>query len=389
VNRENETDPTRQKSALPCLRWQLGLAFLAQLFSGLRAQAEDHLDYGFEYYQEDDKRMTIKTQSVDFEQKLSDSVIAKGELTYDGISGTTPTGTYHYPPDKGKIWTTQINDIRRAISLEFDCQTGRQTLTPGFAYSGESDYESYGISLSDAISFNEKNTTLLLGVSHNFDSVLNDVIGSPHRHWQNKGTTEGMIGVSQLLTPKTIFDANFTFGYSSGFLNDPYRWTEFVTADLPFGVVENENRPRVLEKETFQASITQFIEPLNASIIGSYRFYHDSYDIYASTVALTWRQWVGKKLIIEPGFRFYEQSSASFYQPLFHKDPADVGYYSSDYRLSEFYSLDSGVQITIIANDHLHLTAGYHRYAMYGLDNTSPAMYPQANVYTVGISILW
>jgi hypothetical protein len=66
-----------------------------------------------------------------------------------------------------------------------------------------------------------------------------------------------------------------------------------------------------------------------------------------------------------------------------------VQYYSADYRLSEFYSVDYGLQATVIVNDHLRVTAGYHRYEMNGLDNTVSAMYPQANIYTVGLSILW
>ena len=35
------------------------------------------------------------------------------------------------------------------------------------------------------------------------------------------------------------------------------------------------------------------------------------------------------------------------------------------------------------------VTAGYHRYTMHGLDDTVQAMFPQANVYTVGVSVLW
>lgn len=382
-----KTDTLVQKSSSQ--HWQLGLAFLAQLFSGSRAHAENQVDYRYEYYGEDDSRMTIETHSVYFEQKLMDAVTAKGELVYDGISGATPSGTYVFPASAGKIILDNLHDIRRAVNLNFDCQLGNQTLTPGFAYSTESDYESYGLSLNDAIAFNDKNTILQLGVSHNFDSVLNELISGAPRAWQDKGSTEAIIGISQLLTPKTIFSANFTFGYESGFLSDPYRLVEFIYPGHQFGVVENENRPGVLSKEIFLTSITQFIGPLNASIEGSYRFYHDSYDVYANTLSLTWHQWLGKHLILEPAFRFYEQSSASFYSPLFQTDPANVNYYSSDYRLSEFYSLDMGIQATVIVNDHLRLIAGYHRYEMHGLDDTVAAMYPQANIFTVGLSILW
>jgi hypothetical protein len=362
----------------------LGLACGSQM-----ARGENHADFGYEYYIEDDNRIAVRTYSIDYEQKLLDWATIKGDLTYDGISGSTPTGTYYYPPGDGKIRTTKIDDIRRAMSVQVEFQAGIQTITPGFSYSDERDYESYGISLSDAIAFNEKNTILNLGFARTFDSVLNYPRDGHSRDWQEKETTDGLIGISQLLTPNTIFSADFTFGYASGFLSDPYRQTEFVYPGHKFGVVRNENRPSDLYKQTLQTSITYYIESMNGSIEASYRFYHDSYEIYANTLALTWHQWFGQHLILEPTFRFYEQGAASFYEPLFHTDPANLQYYSSDYRLSEFYSLYYGAQLTVVVNSHLHLIAGYHRYTMTGLDDTVTAMYPQANVYTLGASLLW
>ena len=349
-----------------------------------RASAENHVDYRYEYYGEEGDRITVETHSAYFEQKLIDAVIAKGEFVYDGISGATPTGTYRFSPTSGVIKTTQLEDTRLAGNLAFDCRLGNQTLTPGFAYSTESDYESYGVSLNDAIEFNDKNTTLQFGVSHNFDSV---------RHidqvtWSDKDSTEAIIGISQLLSPKTIFTAAFTFGYESGYLSDPYRQAEFVYPLHNLGVVRYENRPTERDKQIFFTSITQFISPLNASIEGSYRFYHDSYDVSAHTVALTWHQRLGKHLIVESAFRVYQQSAASFYSPLFHDNPANVKYYSADYRLSEFYSLDMGLQATVIANDHLRFNLGYHRYEMQGLDGkTVSTMYPSSNVFTAGVQI--
>jgi len=68
----------------------MGLASgLPQLVRG-----ENQVDYRYENYKEDSGRMTINTHSAYFEQQLVDSVIAKGELTYDSISGATPTGAY-------------------------------------------------------------------------------------------------------------------------------------------------------------------------------------------------------------------------------------------------------------------------------------------------------
>lgn len=375
---------TIQKSSSRCLHWQLGLAFAVQLFSGSRAHAENHVDYGFEYYKEDNNRMTIETHSVVFEQKLTDAIIAKGELTYDGISGATPTGTVK---PSGKINLTQLADIRRAESIELDWRLGSHTLTPGFSHSQESDYISYGVSLNDAVEFNEKNTTLSYGISQNFDSVRE----ANKKTWNPKYSTEALIGISQLLSPRTILNVAFTFGNDSGYLNDPYRLITFAGS----GFAYPEIRPSHRNKEALFTSVTHHFESLNASLESSYRFYHDSYGVYANTLGMTWHQWFGKHMLVDPLFRFYEQSAADFYRATvpgyFPSDPIPrPSFYSADYRLSELYTLDFGLQATAVVNDHLHIVAGFHRYEMYGLDGkTSSAMYPKANVYTIGLSILW
>jgi hypothetical protein len=370
------------------LHIQLGLAFLAQLFSDNRVHADNQAGYGYEYYKEEGDRMSIQTHSVSFAQKLTDAFDVKGELTYDGISGSTPTGTVL---PSGKIALTQVQDIRRAVSLQLDAKWGSQTISPGFAYSKEDDYESYGMSLNDAIEFNEKNTVLQLGLSQNIDSVRE----SDEHTWNPKHSTEAIIGISQLLSPRTIINAAFTFGNDSGYLSDPYRLAGFVPDGFPFSIGVPERRPSHRNKEILYTSLLHYFDSLNASLEGSYRFYHDSYGVYANTLGLTWHQWLGTHLIVEPFFRFYEQSAADFYQVTFSGpftiDPnGPPGFHSSDYRLSELYTLDSGLQATVVITDFLHVIAGYHRYEMHGLDGkTSTAMYPKASVFTAGLSFLW
>lgn len=357
------------------------------------ARGEDHIDYRYEDYQEDHSRMKIETHSVYFEQKLIDAIIAKGELTYDSISGATPSGLLD---SSGHPLTSEVRDIRKAEEIEFDAAVGRQTLTPGFAHSLESDYESYAVSLNDAIAFNEKNTILQLGLSHNFDSVLGRPDQTP-RNWNGKQSTEGIIGISQLLSPKAIFTASFTFGNDSGYLNDPYRYANYIGMIGNIGVPEGQadQRPSHRNKEIVYTSLTYFIEPINGSIEGSYRFFHDSFGIYSHTAELTWHQWLGTHVIIEPRIRVDEQSAADFYSPTFYgpfllQGERPPGIYSSDYRLSELYTLDYGVQATVVINSHVHIVGGYHRYEMHGLDGaTAAGMYPKAHVINIGFSIIW
>jgi len=150
---------------------------------------------------------------------------------------------------------------------------------------------------------------------------------------------------------------------------------------LPLRHRDSRTPPGPPDKEIAFTSVTQYFDDLNASLEGSYRFYHDSYGVFAHTVGLTWHQWlVDKHLMVEPTFRFSEQSAASFYATSF-SGPFSTnpgGYHSSDYRLSELYTMYFGAQVTVLVTDWVHLTAGYHRYGMYGLDGkTSSDMYPR------------
>lgn len=353
-------------------------------------RGQNHVDYRFESYNENNDRMMIITHSLYTEQKLADNVTARASLTYDGVSGATPIGTHD---SNGHAVLKKIDsDIRDAVDVELETKLGRNTFTPGFAYSKEHDYESYGISLNDAIDFNDKNTVVSFGVAEDLDSVRH----KDRITWSPKFSTDAILGVSQILGPNTILNAAFTLGYESGYLDDPYRLAQYIPNNIPgwnptFFVGAPEHRPDHKTKEVLLTSLTHHFDSLDASLEASYRFYHDSYGVFGHTLELTWHQWLGKHLILEPLFRIYEQSAANFYANTFSlplsADPA--GIHSSDYRLSEFYSLDYGLQGTVLITDNLRITAGYHRYEMRGLDKTTQDMYPQANVYTIGFSVLW
>ena len=374
------------------------MAIAINWLSAVRARAGDHVDYRYEFYGEEDGRMQINTHSVLFEKQLIESVTAKGGLIYDGISGASPNGS---PPhgNSQQVPLTKLTDIRRAGNVEIDLRQGIQTLSPQVSYSKESDYESTGIALNDALEFNQKNTTLRLGAAHNFDRVLDT--GSP-RKYQPKETTDGLVGFSQLLDPKTIVAADFTFGYDSGYLTDPYRRVLFrgwLTAipGVPLYITYPEVRPSHRSKEVLQTSLLHFFDRLNGSGEFTYRFYHDSYDVYAHTAALAWHQRLGGHLILAPAFRVYEQSTASFYTPQgvpglspIDGDRTRPKYYSADYRLSHMLTLTYGLKVTIIVADWLYLDVGFHRYEMYGLDSiTSPSAYPKANIVTAGLRLLF
>jgi hypothetical protein len=210
---------------------------------------------------------------------------------------------------------------------------------------------------------------------------------------RQKDTLDLMVGVSQLLGPTTVINANFTYGFSEGYLDDPYKGVRFEGYPF-FETLFPEKRPDSRERQIGYLSVTQFITPVNAAVESSYRITHDSFGIVSHTGMIEWRQKVGSMLVVTPFGRYYKQSAADFYEISFPGDPSlsmeEVpDYYSSDYRLSAFTSWTYGVKAVVTFAETLALEAGFKRYEMKGDDAmTAASAYPTANVFTLGLT-LW
>jgi Protein of unknown function (DUF3570) len=386
----------------------LALVFGLYLIQLNRALAQDHIDYRYEYYREEGDRIGVDTHSLLFEQKITPWLSVQGHGVYDAISGATPTGAppaadiktpFPYPgPLSTTVPLTFMHDKRWGGVFESIFTFGPHHITPQFSYSTESDYISYGGALNYSLDLNEKNTTLNLGWSHNWDTILpgnSPYIFSNHP----KDTDDILVGLNQIFGPKTLVTANFTFRNSHGYLNDPYRGVLFddaFQADLNNPILYPENRPDFRQSYIGFVSLLQYITPLHGAIEGSYRPYYDSFGIGSHTIDLSWHQKIGKRILISPLFRYYFQTAANFYATQFPGDPLNPmdptpspKYYSADYRLSKMETFTFGVELSGRVTDWLTLDLAYKRYDMRGLDGvTSQSAYPKANIVTIGAR-LW
>ena len=385
-----------------------GLAVAIYVLQLNRALAEDHVDYRYENYREDGGRMSVDTHSWLFDATIMPWLSVQGEAVFDAISGATPTGgppataiKVPFPPPgpyNNTVPLTHMHDKRYAGNIEPTLSFGPHHITPQFSYSEESDYISYGAALNYSLDLNGKNTTLNLGWSHDFDTIL----ATPFTYIfkkKDKNTDDFLVGVNQLLGPKAVLTLDFTFRNSHGYEDDPYRGVLF--GDYPQGDLNNpslfaEHRPDFKRSYIGYASLLQYIKPLHGALEGSYRFYDDTFGIRAHTVAVSWHQKIGKMFLISPVFRYYRQTAADFYATQFAGDPSNPfdphpvpTYYSADYRLSEMETFTFGVETSTRVTSWLTIDLAYKRYDMRGLDGvTSQSAYPKANIVTVGAR-LW
>ena len=355
-----------------------------------KARAQNHADYRFELYKEDNGRIEVQTHSALTEVELRQWMSLKAHVVYDAISGATPTGALP-PAGSRKVPTVEIDDDRYAGTIEVGMKYRNVTVRPQFAYSEEGDYRSISAALNTSIDFNQKNTTLNFGVAHNWDTIIPNE-GTFLTTEETKDTTDFLVGLTQLLGPKMFVTANFTYGIGSGYFSDPYKGVQFTGYPDP-STVFGERRPDHRDKQIVYLALTRAIDPLNASAELSYRFYRDSFGIDAHTVGLTWFQKFGSKVVIAPTFRYYNQSAADFYAVSFPGDPtvSSAGiprHYSSDYRLSDFDAFTYGVSLLWRIHENVHLDLSYKRYEMFGNDGKTPRdAYPSANVFGIGFRV--
>lgn len=290
-----------------------------------------------------------------------------------GGTARTPAPAAAAAPAGQLPMANDFSDERLGLNLELAKRLGRHTPAVLAAFSSESDYLSLSAALSDAIDFNKKNTTLLLGLGYTHD-LIDPANGAPS---ETKDTLDAMVGVTQVLDPRTLFSAALTFSQVEGYLADPYKVVELNGQLVP------ERRPDNKDKQIAYLSLSRYFDAVRGAVEGSYRYYTDSFGIAAHTYSLAWHQKIGEQLILRPLVRLYNQSAADFYDVRFAGDP---DYYSSDYRVSSLDAVGYDLKLIWQATPNFSVDIEYEFYRQQGADSITPdVVYPSANVVIVGL----
>jgi len=361
------------------------------------ARAEDAVRYKFQDYQESGGRIAVKVHGAAVEKDFGQSTHLKIEGVIDAITGATPNGQ-PAPAGSDQVPLSKLTERRKAWNAALSRQFERVNVAVGVANSRESDYVSNGWSLNTLTDFNQKNTTLLVGVAGTDDDIR--VFYQTER--AKKRTNDVVVGVTQLLDPQTSLTFNVTWGRQRGYLADPYKLVQKEVEILPGLLLTRtfgENRPAEREKWIALAVMNRAFPALHGAAEASYRYYHDTYGTDAHTLDLSWFQQLGDKVILRPGFRFYDQSAANFYYYRLDGTPiipdsgaprANGPFYSSDYRLSQLQTYTVGLKAIWNITDAWQVDAAYERYDMRGKDGVTPqSAYARANIITLGARFGW
>ena len=373
------------------------LGFLIFLAQPRSARAEDAVRYKFQDYREMGGRVAIKVHGAAVEKTLGAAGRLKVDGVIDSIAGATPTGQ-PAPAGSTEVPLSTLTERREAWNAVYAHQFAGVNVAAGAGNSRESDYVSDGWSLNTLSEFNQKNTTLLLGIAGTSDEVR----VFHQKEWERKRSLDLIAGVTQLLDPRASVTANLSWGRASGYLADPYNLVQKNTEVIPgvfLPLTFPENRPAEREKWIVFLGYNRAFPESKGTLETSYRFYRDSYEAHAHTFEAAWFQQIGDQWILRPLARIHDQSSAAFYRYRFEGTPItpvagpprpNGPFYSSDYRLSALQTFTYGLKLVWDATDALQFDVAFERYDMRGTDRVTPqSAYCRANIITLGGRLHW
>jgi len=321
--------------------------------AGSTVAADTSLDFKFLRYGEADGRTQVNNPELYLLQDFGEKGQIGLLLGYDSISGASPTGeaptmdAASGASSSGSIPMVEYNDTREAASVSYSRRFGSHLPAVTLSYSHESDYLSRGASLAESWDLFGGRSAIHFGVGTTRDII--EPVTLDDRF--TKKSLSFAAGWTQVLGPRDLLDISLGLENLDGYLTDPYKLVTVGAAAFP------EVRPDTRIRRTAVLKYGHYFVSRSA-VKTSYRYYQDDWDIKSQTLDLTWDKRIGRRFILSPRLRYYQQGAASFFAYEF--DSAQP-FMSSDYRLSSFWSWLGGIGCTVEVNDRFSfdLSAAY------------------------------
>lgn len=284
---------------------------------------------------------------------------------------TTPSGNGQYSAGASETpLDDTFLDTRVQLAAQWSQPLGENYLvSTGTNFSNEYDYQSFAFNGVLGRYFNDKNTTVSLGISYSLDTI--DAVGGrpvglstmvvdtgqfandeAFRAAFNatrqtggedgKDTADVILGLTQVINRRWLTQFNLSLSEIDGYLSDPYKVVSRV--DNSGTAIDQlyENRPDTRSKQALFAQSKYHFE--NSVWDISYRLTNDDWGIQSHTIESRYRFLFANNSYLEPHIRVYQQSEADFYSPFLRDGEVLPEFASADYRIGKLNTYTFGVK---------------------------------------------
>jgi hypothetical protein len=314
------------------------LTAAAMALPGVHARAADApgenpwaIDATHVEYSESGSRMHVRVNQASADVPIGETFQLKANGIQDLMSGASPI--FNSPGPGGKpqqvLTGASVRDNRKAGDIGGSAFFDNNQLTLRQGWSHENDYKSTWTSLEGKRDFNQKDTTLAVGLAFSDDGVSShDAPDDFHTRIKR----DLYAGVTQVLSERSLVAASLEYSYTNGYLSDPYKLV-FVQS----GGLLPDTRPGHERQLAATAKYIAFLPGIDSALHLTATLSTNNWGIHSGAFELQLKKELPAEWLVSAGGRFYTQSSADFYAPLYLSPPGDT--HSSDYRLAGFGSI--------------------------------------------------
>lgn len=348
-------------------------------------------------YSESDDRVQAVEPVFSATRNFDDGEKLNIKLTFDTLTGASPNGatpsdqvqtftrpsgndTYDVATNESPLDDT-FRDTRGSLAVNWSAPINREwEYSTGGYFSKEYDYLSLGLNGGLTRYFNQKNTTLNMGLSFANDMIDPEggipvsLVEMAHRSSpgfdsefaasrsgdDSKTVVDVLVGVTQVIDKDSLFQVNYGASTSSGYLSDPFKILSVIddnAAGSNYGgnvtdangnnIYLYEARPDSRLKHTLFFQYKRYVNDGDV-LDASYRFLMDDWGINSHTLDFKYRFAFGSSYL-EPHLRYYMQSEADFYKRFVDASEYNSGTptfteASADERLSEMTAATVGLK---------------------------------------------
>lgn len=367
------------------------LATAASCLLGVTAQAQNaeewQTDVAVLIYNETD-RVSAFEPAIALKKTFEDDSVLGFKLVYDALTGASHNGaaesdqvqTFTRPSGKGNYETSAgdvplddtFRDSRGSFSVNYEQPIGRfNKMIYGGNLSAEHDFTSMSGSATYLHDMNQRNTTLSVGMSFEYDDItpeggipvaLSEMQVNTNAQVRGEDSdtrtmSEILLGVTQVIDRYTLVQFNYGFSQSSGYHSDPYKIVSVLNADGSLNAANGlngtyiyENRPDSRTKQSFYGKVKRYIGGDVADI--SYRYMWDDWDVASHTIDSHYRFNMSDNWYIEPHVRYYQQQEAEFYRYSLSNAEVTPEFVTADYRLGDMTATTIGAKVGFMAGGY-------------------------------------
>ena len=352
-----------QKPKSPAL---LALTSAALALPGLAPAAgpatQSRADYRYSAYSEDDlsadavapggerSRYEIDSHQFHLLKPLGERYDVDVALVHETMSGASPWYVTRHPTSSALVQVMSgatIKDSRDDLLAKINRYEEQRRLGLTLGYSDEDDYRALNLGV-DGDWEEDAQRTWTAGIGYSDDKLEPTDGGSarfPDRIEEaDKDSLTLSGGLTQVLDARTTLQASLSHTRQSGFLSDPYKLASVG------GVAVSDSRPDERRSWALLARLRRWFEKPGGALHLDYRLFDDDWDITAHTLEASWWQRLPNDWLLVPALRYYSQSEAFFYAPIFSAPRAD-GFRSSDYRLSPYGAISFRIEASKAVKD--------------------------------------